>query len=100
MSAQNSAPTIKNKKEITILAPELDPSRYTNFIIRKDYDDERYDRKFFEKNVEYGGLAFSKNQYQHLPIDIESTIPDFEVYEKYKASSEVRKPHKVILLNY
>lgn len=75
----------KNKKEITILAPELDPSRYTNFIIRKDYDDEKYDRKFFEKNVEYGGLAFSKNQYRHLPIDIESTIPDFEVYEKYKA---------------
>lgn len=62
----------------------MEPTRYTRFIIRKDYDDEIYDKTIFEKNVEYGGLAFSKNRYQPLPIEIESTIPDFHIYERYK----------------
>ena len=74
----------KRKKEITVLAPMMEPARYTRFIIRKDYDDEIYDRVIFAKNVEYGGLAFSKNHYQPLPIEIESTKPDFHVYERYK----------------
>lgn len=74
----------RKKREITVLTPIMEPTRYTRFIIRKDYDDEIYDKTIFEKNVEYGGLAFSKNHYQPLPIEIESTIPDFHIYERYK----------------
>ena len=74
----------KKQKEIVVLAPKLEPERYKNFIIRKDYIDDEFDKRFFEPNVEYGGLAFTNNKYKSLKEEIELTKPDSHLYDKFK----------------
>ncbi len=73
----------KQKNEIAILAPTLEPDRYTKFFIRKEYDDGNYPPALFRENVSYGGRAFSPTKYIPLDEKIEQTIPDFSIYEKY-----------------
>lgn len=74
----------KKKREITLLAPTLEPKRYNSFFIRKDYEDGLYPNELFLPNVEYGGRAVSLKSYVPFPIEVESIIPDFSSYEKYK----------------
>lgn len=73
----------KNKKQITVLAPALEPERYTDFYIRKEYDDGIFPKEFFESNVSYGGQVFSNGIYIPLDDKIERVRPDFSVYDKY-----------------
>jgi hypothetical protein len=73
----------KNKKQITVLAPEMAPERYTEFYIRKEYNDGLFPPEFFSSNVNYGGRAFSSGKYIPFDNKIERTIPDFSGYEKY-----------------
>lgn len=84
----------KKKKDIVVLTSEIDPSRYTRFIVRKDYDDGVYNKKIFSQNVDYGGLAFTKNIYSPLPLDIETTLPDFTIYERYSENFGTTKEAK------
>ena len=73
----------KKKGEIVILSPTFSPDRHTKFIYRKDYDDGDYPINLLaENNVEYGGLAFSNNRYNPLPLEIEKTIPDTSIYDR------------------
>lgn len=88
----------KKKGEIVVLSPSFTPHRNTKFIYRKDYDDGDYPRGLASYgNVEYGGLAFSHNNYQPLPIEIERMKPDTSIYSKMEskiigpATSERRK---------
>lgn len=88
----------KRKGEIVVLSPSFTPHRNTKFIYRKDYDDGDYPRGLSTyKNVEYGGLAFSHNNYKPLPMEIEVMKPDTSIYEKMEskilgpATSERRK---------
>ena len=88
----------KKKGEIVVLSPSFTPHRNTKFIYRKDYDDGDYPRGLTTYgNVEYGGLAFSQNRYQPLPIEIERMKPDTSIYSKMEskilgpATSERRK---------
>ena len=88
----------KRKGEIVVLSPSFTPHRNTKFIYRKDYDDGDFPRGLTTYgNVEYGGLAFSHNKYQPLPIEIERMKPDTSIYEKMEskilgpATSERRK---------
>lgn len=74
----------KRKKEVVVLAPKLEPEHYQKFIIRKDYIDDEFDKRFFESNVEYGGLAFTNNKYNPLKEEIELTKPDTHLYDKFK----------------
>ena len=73
----------KKKKDITLLAPKLEPERYSQFYIRKDYEDRKYPKEFFLPNVSYGGRAMSQEKYIPFPLEIEKVIPDFSPYEKY-----------------
>lgn len=73
----------KQRNEITILAPTLEPDRYTQFFIRKEYDDGNYPKELFQNNVTYGGRAFSPDLYIPFEDKIELTQPDFSIYEKY-----------------
>lgn len=75
----------KKQREIVVLSPYFTPEKNTKFIFRKDYDDGRYPNRLTEPNVEYGGLAFSNNVYQPLPIEIERMKPDTSIYAKAEA---------------
>lgn len=73
----------KRKREIVILSPSLSPERHAKFFIRKDYDDGNFPTyQLMLYNVEYGGLAFSDNVYQPLPLEIEKMRPDTSLYAK------------------
>ena len=76
----------KKKGEIVVLSPSFTPHRNTKFIYRKDYDDGDFPRGLTTYgNVEYGGLAFSQNRYQPLPIEIERMKPDTSIYNKMES---------------
>lgn len=72
----------RRQGEIVILAPTFTPERNTKFFYRKDYDDGDFPFNLTAPNVEYGGLAFSKNIYQPLPLEIERMKPDASIYSK------------------
>jgi hypothetical protein len=72
----------KKKGEIVVFSPYFNPEKNSLFIFRKDYDDGRYPNKLTQPNVEYGGLAFSNNVYQPLPLEIERMKPDTSIYAK------------------
>ena len=73
----------RNRKDITLLTPTLEPSKYTKFFIRKEYNDGLFPKQMFEQNCEYGGRAFTPVQYKPLDPRIEATIPDMHIYDKY-----------------
>lgn len=75
----------KGKREIVAMSPSFYPSKYSKFIVRKDYEDGLYPKDLSKfNNVEYGGYAFSNGLYSPLPHDIEIQKPDFTIYEGFK----------------
>lgn len=72
----------KTKKEVVVLAPQLEPERYSKFYFRKDYNDGYFDRQIFMPNVDYGGHAFSGEKYVTLPEPIQLIKPDKHLYDK------------------
>lgn len=73
----------KRKNQLVVFSPSFTPERHAKFIYRKDYEDGDYPPRLLqEKNVDYGGLAFSNNQYKPLPIEIEQMKPDASLYQK------------------
>lgn len=73
----------KKKGEIVTLSPSFSPEKNTKFFYRKDYNDGEFPLNLLtSKNVEYGGLAFSNNVYNSLPLEIEKQRPDTEIYAK------------------
>lgn len=75
----------KKQKQIVILDDDLNHNKYGKYIIRKDYYDGEYlDIIMGEDNVEYGGLAFTGNVYEPLPIEIERCKGDTSIYERYR----------------
>lgn len=73
----------KKMGEIVVLAPSFTPTRNTKFIYRKDYNDGEFPKGLLTTpNVEYGGLAFTKNVYEPLPLEIERCYPDTHIYSK------------------
>ena len=73
----------KKNKQITVMAPNLEPDRYTQFFIRKEYDDGLYVPQLFLPNVTYGGRAFNPTKYAPMAEEIEFSKPDFTIYDKY-----------------
>ena len=73
------------KREIVTLSPTFDPEKYTKFIYRKDYYDGEFNPQLLKhNNIEYGGLAFSDNNYIALPLEIEQQKPITSIYSKYQ----------------
>jgi hypothetical protein len=67
------------------MSPSFQPSRFSKFIIRKDYEDGIYPRNLLNfDNIEYGGYAFSNGLYVPMPREIEIQKPDFSVYERFR----------------
>lgn len=76
----------KKKGEIVTLSPSFSPEKNTKFFYRKDYNDGEFPLNLLtSKNVEYGGLAFSNNVYNPLPLEIEKQRPDTEIYAKMES---------------
>ena len=75
----------RNHQTIAALATQLEPERYTSFIVRKEYDDGEYPKKLFLPNVEYGGRVFSVEKSKPLPPAVEATIPNMHVYDPYSS---------------
>lgn len=82
----------KRKGEIVVLAPTFSPERNTRFILRKDYDDGNYPKGITE--VEYGGLAFTKNVYVPLAPEIEMCPPDPHIYDRMGPVFEMMAPQR------
>ena len=80
-----------NKRDIVSLTQSFSPDRYSKFIIRKDYYDG-YFPKGLDKydNIEYGGYAFSNDNYVPLQEEIEICKPDQYIYEKVFANPEYK----------
>ena len=83
------------KREIVALSPVFNPTSYTRFIYRKDYYDGGFDSRLRQfDNIEYGGYAFSSNNYTPLPLDIEKQIPNAAIYSKYKDKFSTLKKYE------
>ena len=74
----------RKKREIATLSPTLSPEKYTQFYVRKDIDDGRFNKKLFTENCIYGGRAFESIKYAALPDDIENIIPDMHIYDRFE----------------
>ena len=75
----------KKKGQIVSLAPCFTPERYTKFFYRKDYQDGDFNKRIFsEKNVIWGGQAFSGDKYIPLDLAIEEQKPDIYLYSSKK----------------
>ena len=91
----------KKMGEIVLLSPTFSPEKNTLFFYRKDYDDGEFPPNLLRaKNTEYGGLAFSNNKYQPLPMEIERMRPDTSLYAKVEkiiqaAPGDTREKHKI-----
>lgn len=72
----------KQKYILTSMATTFSPEKFTEFIVRKDYDDLIYPNELFLPNVKRGGHAFSGPQYKPMAEDIEVMQPDTYCYEK------------------
>ena len=72
-----------NHNEIAMLTPHLKPEQYTTFYYRKDYDDGYFPQEIFSSNCVYGGRAFNPSEYSPLAPEIENTIPNMHVYDRY-----------------
>ena len=92
----------RKKREIATLSPTLSPEKYTQFYVRKDIDDGRFNKKLFTENCIYGGRAFESIKYAALLDEIENIIPDMHIYdrfEKYYSKSQTYKKEFQALLN-
>ena len=72
----------KKQGEIVVLSPQFTPEKNTKFIYRKDYNDGLFPLNLMSPNVEYGGLAFSNNVYEPLPLEVERMRPDTSIYSR------------------
>lgn len=82
----------KKKRQIVALSPEFKPNYYSNFYLRKDYEDGIYPSRLecFD-NVEFGGHGFSGCRYVPLPSEIEICKPDTTIYERVKNNYKAKK---------
>lgn len=85
----------QKNREIVTLSPYFSPERYTKFIYRKDYFDGSFEPQLLRfPNIEYGGLAFSSNNYIPLPLDIEKQIPNTGIYSRYHKDFAILNPYE------
>jgi len=85
-----------NHHEIAVLTPRLDPAPYTQFYIRKEYDDGIYPKELFLPNCIYSGRAFNPDHYEPLDTAIEKTIPNMHLYDKYFKKFGYTHPEQVL----
>lgn len=75
----------KSKNEIVTMSTSFNPSRYSTFIVRKDYPDTIFPHKMDKfDNIIYGGNSFSNGIYLPLDEKIEMQRPDKEIYNKFR----------------
>ena len=94
----------KRKGEVVILSPLFSPERHQKFILRKDYNDGIFPKYLLTTpNLEYGGLAFSNNNYHPLDYEIEVMKPDTTIYtnmqNRYMNAKGTAKLKKKIFQN-
>ncbi len=76
----------RNNNHFSILTPNYNKDApYTQYYVRKDYDDGIYPTEFFTTSCVYGGRAFTEN-YKPLEIRAEHTIPNMHIYENYETN--------------
>lgn len=73
----------KQKNDVVVLAPKLEPERYTKFFVFKDEKDNNFNKSIFDPNVTRLGLAFS-SKYIPLIKEAEFIKPDNYIYSKVK----------------
>ena len=93
MSHQNVIPNLecgkmvmwhRNQHRMAGLAPVLEPNLYSNFILRKEYDDGNFPKVIFQDRCDYGGRVFTDGEYIPYEREVETIIPDMTIYDKFK----------------
>lgn len=100
------ATSLRSKRQIMKMVDQIDIERYTETILRKDYEDNYYPSKAFNNpRVTPSGLVFMTGGYQPMDMDIELSVPSPDIYEqfsfyyqenrhtRYLFSSMLREPH-------
>lgn len=72
-----------NHNEIAVLMKELEIDKYNKIYFRKDYDDGKLIKELLSSNVVCGGRSFSPYKYLPLDINIEKTVPNFSIYQRF-----------------
>lgn len=82
----------KRKRDIVSLTSTVDLSKYSKIIYRKDYYDGTFDSEILKnERIEYGGMAFTHNEYKPLPLEIEKLKPDRYIYESMRKKFCINK---------
>ena len=70
------------QNHLTVMTDSFCPDRFSKVFLRKDYNDGNFPPRMIE-TVEYGGYAYTDNLYLPLESDIEETLPNPMIYERY-----------------
>lgn len=81
----------KNQKEIVrLILDARTTDQYREVIIRKDKIDNSYpDTLFGKQNISFGGLAFTNNKYKPMPDEMENSLPDITIYDKFLVDKKI-----------
>lgn len=75
----------RNRRDIAVISDSLKTHAYSKLYFRKDYNDGDFPMELYnDPKIEYGGRAFSPSRYKPLPIDIERSLPDPEIYRRHE----------------
>ena len=80
----------KNKSIVKLILNFSDLEKYSKLYLRKNINNNDYPSSLIlDKRCEYGGLAFTNNNYLPMNEEIEKSTPDFSIYEKYYSNSKI-----------
>lgn len=81
----------KKRRQIVALSPEFKPNYYSQFYLRKDYEDNLYPSHLeLYNNIEFGGHGFSGRRYVPLSSEIEACKPDVTIYERVRSNYKAK----------
>lgn len=90
----------KSKREITKLL--LDPREYTQYtktyFIKNRFDYKMMDELFKDPRLIYRGYAFSAQEYEPLPDDIERAQADISIYDTYLKFNDNLADRRIVKL--
>lgn len=82
----------KDKNIVKLVLNQSDLDKYSKIYLRKNINDNDYPSSLIlNERCTYGGLAFTNNEYLPMGMEIESCVPDLQIYDKYYSNFNVSK---------
>lgn len=75
----------RGRRDVAVATESYATAAFSKLYFRKDYNDGDFPPVLYnDPKIIYGGRAFSPKQYKPLPLDIELSLPDSEIYRRYE----------------